>query len=302
MPGREYNSDGYRYSINGQEKEIGLNKNITTALYWEYDSRIERRWNLDPKPRVGISDYSTFDGNPILNNDPNGDCPNCLLGLIGAGVGALVGGAIEAGSQLYHEGKVSNWKAVGGKALQGAVTGGVAGLTGGASLMATVVAGGVANGVGGAVSNAMQGKAITMRSVVTDVAVGAATGGLVYGAGTLIKNAGGKIFTSGVQHGTELHWQTMNSIAGKLADKGEKVYLNKWINTALGKEIQGIGNWKPDILSISKNGTINLTEVISPSQTSKEILNKVAYMAKILRGEGYKVTTKVVSEIGKGVK
>jgi murein DD-endopeptidase MepM/ murein hydrolase activator NlpD len=46
-----------------------------TAEFWEYDTRIGRRWNIDPKPRVGISDYSVMDGNPILLNDPDGDCP-----------------------------------------------------------------------------------------------------------------------------------------------------------------------------------------------------------------------------------
>ena len=77
MPDRKYQAgtESYRYSINGQEKEKELNENITTALYWEYDSRIGRRWNLDPKPAVGISEYSTFGNNPILNSDMLGDSP-----------------------------------------------------------------------------------------------------------------------------------------------------------------------------------------------------------------------------------
>ena len=75
QPGRNYaqGTNSYRYSINGQEKEKELNENITTAEYWEYDSRIGRRWNLDPKPTVGISQYSTFANNPILFNDIKGD-------------------------------------------------------------------------------------------------------------------------------------------------------------------------------------------------------------------------------------
>ena len=50
MPGRKYQqgNSNYRYSINGQEKESELNENITTAEFWEYDSRIVRRWNVDP--------------------------------------------------------------------------------------------------------------------------------------------------------------------------------------------------------------------------------------------------------------
>jgi len=75
MPGRKYQSGtaSYRYSINGQEKDKELNENITTALYWEYDSRIGKRWNLDPKQNVWESPYLTFGGNPILFSDILGD-------------------------------------------------------------------------------------------------------------------------------------------------------------------------------------------------------------------------------------
>jgi hypothetical protein len=74
MPGRKYSNGGsYRYSINGQEKESELNENITTALYWEYDSRIVRRWNVDPVLKVWESPYLCFSGNPILMSDPDGD-------------------------------------------------------------------------------------------------------------------------------------------------------------------------------------------------------------------------------------
>ena len=186
MPGRGYNASSYRYGFNGQEKsdEIKGEGNSYTALFWEYDPRTGQRWNLDPKPVVGISDYSTFEGNPIQNADPNGDCINCAAAGIGAVFGGIIGGAIEAGSQLYKGGKVSNWKAVGGAAVQGAVTGAVAGFTGGGSLLTTTVASGVANGIGGAANNAIQGKKITMKSVAIDVAEGAAFGA----AGKLISN------------------------------------------------------------------------------------------------------------------
>jgi RHS repeat-associated protein len=72
MPGRKFAQAGkdYRYSINGQEKE--LNENITTALYWEYDSRLGRRWNVDPVTKESESPYATFGNNPIWNIDPNG--------------------------------------------------------------------------------------------------------------------------------------------------------------------------------------------------------------------------------------
>lgn len=75
MPGRAYNAGGYRYGFNGQEKsnEIKGEGNSYTAEYWEYDPRVGRRWNLDPKPTTGISLYSTFADNPILYADQKGD-------------------------------------------------------------------------------------------------------------------------------------------------------------------------------------------------------------------------------------
>jgi hypothetical protein len=76
MKGRNYQagSNSYRYSINGQEIESDLNKNITTALYWEYDSRIGRRWNLEPLASQfpELTPYATNNNNPILFDDPNG--------------------------------------------------------------------------------------------------------------------------------------------------------------------------------------------------------------------------------------
>ena len=76
MPGRKYQASAtsnYRYSINGQEKSDELNENLTTALYWEYDSRIGRRWNIDPKPNISVSPYVVLEDNPIFNIDPLGD-------------------------------------------------------------------------------------------------------------------------------------------------------------------------------------------------------------------------------------
>lgn len=67
----------YRYGFNGQEKtdEISGSGNHNTAIFWEYDTRLGRRWNVDPKTVVGISDYACFFNNPITNTDINGDIP-----------------------------------------------------------------------------------------------------------------------------------------------------------------------------------------------------------------------------------
>jgi hypothetical protein len=82
MPGRSVNSSRYRYSINGQEKEKELNENITSAEFWMYDSRTQRRWNLDPRPTTGYSPYGTFGGNAVWNKDIKGDT---IINSVGAG-------------------------------------------------------------------------------------------------------------------------------------------------------------------------------------------------------------------------
>ena len=94
----------YRFGFNTQEKTFELNRDHYTAKFWEYDARLGRRWNVDPKPTVGESEYAVNKNNPVLNNDPDGDCPICpvLAALaLQAARGAAVGAAIDAGIQLY---------------------------------------------------------------------------------------------------------------------------------------------------------------------------------------------------------
>jgi hypothetical protein len=73
MPGRTFSGDGYRYGFNTQEKTDEISTDHYTALFWEYDSRIGRRWNNDPKPNPSISTYAAFSNNPIFFTDVLGD-------------------------------------------------------------------------------------------------------------------------------------------------------------------------------------------------------------------------------------
>jgi hypothetical protein len=45
---------------------------LTTAMYWEYDGRIGRRWNMDPILKIWESPYEVFADAPIWYIDPNG--------------------------------------------------------------------------------------------------------------------------------------------------------------------------------------------------------------------------------------
>ncbi len=71
MYGRRFNNGSYRYGFNGQERddEIAGVGNVNTAMFWEYDTRLGRRWNIDPVYKYWESPYSCFSANPIANID-----------------------------------------------------------------------------------------------------------------------------------------------------------------------------------------------------------------------------------------
>ncbi|MCB0738966.1 MAG: hypothetical protein KDC92_15765 [Bacteroidetes bacterium] len=79
LPNRVYQADStgtgdYRYGFNGHERddEVYGAGNSTTADYWQYDTRLGRRWNLDPLGYEWQSGYSTFNNNPVYFSDPFG--------------------------------------------------------------------------------------------------------------------------------------------------------------------------------------------------------------------------------------
>ena len=130
MPGRNYNSNTYRYGTNkGSEKDNEIynqeGRTITT-FYREGDTYEGRWWSVDPKTdeQPWQSPYSYMDGNPILMNDPDGDCPWCI--------GALVGAVVDAGLQLTEialtDKPISefSWTSVGVSAASGAIGVGIA--------------------------------------------------------------------------------------------------------------------------------------------------------------------------------
>lgn len=66
---------GYRYFLNGQEADNeALGEGVSlTADFWQYDTRLGRRWNVDPVFKEYESPYACFAGNPVWFADPNGD-------------------------------------------------------------------------------------------------------------------------------------------------------------------------------------------------------------------------------------
>ena len=72
---RSYYNGGYRYFFNGQEadNEVFGEGVSLTAEFWQYDTRLGRRWNVDPVFKEYESPYACFAGNPMRFADPKGD-------------------------------------------------------------------------------------------------------------------------------------------------------------------------------------------------------------------------------------
>jgi hypothetical protein len=102
MPGRSW-SDGYRFGFNGHEKvdEIYGPGSHFTAMFWEMDPRVCRRWNQDPKPNPSISNYSIFINNPIRFSDFLGDTITLGKGTIN-NLGFLKWKDSNAGQRFYN--------------------------------------------------------------------------------------------------------------------------------------------------------------------------------------------------------
>jgi hypothetical protein len=73
------NGTDHKYGFGGHEKdnEVSGEGNHLSFSDYGYDTRLGRRWNIDPKTKKypNLSPYATFNNNPIFFTDPNGQEP-----------------------------------------------------------------------------------------------------------------------------------------------------------------------------------------------------------------------------------
>jgi RHS repeat-associated protein len=103
---------------------------------------------------------------------------------IGAAVGALVGGGIEAGRQFFEHGRVDDWGRVGAAAVAGSVAGAITAAYPVVTLQGALGVGAASNTAAGIAERlvASGGKSAgTLATVATDAVVGAATAGVARG-------------------------------------------------------------------------------------------------------------------------
>jgi len=139
---------------------------------------------------LSMSPYNYVYGNPVGLTDPDGRCPNCISGAVGAGAGAVIQGGSELLSQLSSNGwslSAVGWKKVGGEALYGAGKGALIGATGGLGTAA------LAGAVGGTAETVIRGQVEGEEVSVGSVVEGAVQGGFegTLGSGIVFKAAGG---------------------------------------------------------------------------------------------------------------
>ncbi len=90
IPSLSYGREGNKknnYLYNGRSElqdDLGLNNYFTPLRIQETDA--PRWWQVDPKVDdfYGWSPYNYAFNNPVINNDPNGDCPICVVLVIAA--------------------------------------------------------------------------------------------------------------------------------------------------------------------------------------------------------------------------
>lgn len=148
------------------------------------------RWTAcDPSgTKDSLTAYAYVANRSTIANDRNGSWLNIV---IGAGIGAAVGGAVEFTRQAIS-GKPIEWGRVGAAALGGAAGGAIAGATFGITLLvegAGVAAGGA---IGGAVARAVNKEPTTAKSVALDTAISVATWGVLRGGGAVLGRIGAK--------------------------------------------------------------------------------------------------------------
>ena len=187
-PWREPTREEFLFSGNERVRYDGLNDYDFHAR--RYNAAVPRfdKQDIRNGEYPWLSPYAYCAGNPVNLIDKDGNSPTVLTAVVGTAVGAVVGGGIEIFSQIYKNGTVKNWRAVGGAVAGGAVSGLVAGLTLGMGSAAAIASSAAGSAAGGVVERAVNGEKTTLADVAADATAGATLGTAGEVAGRITSN------------------------------------------------------------------------------------------------------------------
>jgi RHS repeat-associated protein len=124
--------DQNRYKYNGIEYDSAFGLNDYDAHFRNLDPEIGRWSQIDPKIELGmegISGYASMYDNPVRYNDPQGDCPLCLIPIL---IGLLLASEPAAGPSTDHSKAVQENRAITDAHNNSAIEVGTSFLSGGA--------------------------------------------------------------------------------------------------------------------------------------------------------------------------
>ncbi|MET0413757.1 MAG: RHS repeat-associated core domain-containing protein, partial [Polyangiaceae bacterium] len=189
-------SESQQYAAATRDETIGLD--LMGARFYAPDLGI---WTTgdplainDPE-RSASAEFATANPyayanlNPTTASDPDGNFWHIA---VGAGVGAVLGGSIEAARQYAATGRIEDWGRVSAAAAGGAVAGAIQSALPGTGAVAMLAIGGSSGAAGGLAQRlvASGGKSAgTLSDVVVDATIGGATAGVLRGASVALRNA-----------------------------------------------------------------------------------------------------------------
>jgi hypothetical protein len=121
------------------------------------------------QPGVGTNRYSYSFNDPVNISDPSGN-----FGIVGAMIGAIVGGGVQLAVDFFSDGRINSpMSDYIGAAVGGAVVGATGGL-GGSSVLSFMAAGGVGGGAGEIARAVSAGESLSPARIGTSMAFGGA--------------------------------------------------------------------------------------------------------------------------------
>jgi RHS repeat-associated protein len=156
--------------------------------------------------------YSNLD--PVIAVDSDGNFWHIIVGAV---IGAVVGGGIEAARQYIATGKVDDWGRVGAAAAGGLVSGAIQTALPGVGTAAVLGYGGLSGAAGGMAERlvASGGKSAgSVKDVLIDTGVGIATAGVIKGGSAVFRKAAGALRAPGAKAISEVAKEIPHGFTG----------------------------------------------------------------------------------------